>query len=145
MTVLSRAGRRRLFTAACVAACSASALAAVPAGSGTNADTRSYLEQRGVHVFSAAHKSGSSANLVDNGGKVLAASHVYAIYWGTQSAFPSDLHTGLANLYSGLNGSGFLGIAQQYMRGASVSNTYLTSYNDSSAPPSRAPSTSTIV
>ena len=145
MTVLSRVGRRSLFTAACVAACSASALAAVPAGSGTNADTRSYLEQRGVHVFSAGHKSGASSNLVDNGGKILAASHVYAIYWGTPSAFPADLHTGIANLFGGLNGSSFLGIAQQYMRGSGISSGYLTSYNDTSAPPSRSPSTSTII
>ena len=48
----------------------------------------------------------SSGNLVDHGGKVLAASKTYAIYWGTASAFPSDLQSGMAALLGGFGGAG---------------------------------------
>jgi hypothetical protein len=89
----------------------------------------------------------STNNLIDHGGKVLSASNTYAIWWGTQSAWPSDVKSGIASLFQGLNGTNFLGIAQQYMRGASVSTTYHTNslVDSSTSPPSRGPSTSTIV
>jgi hypothetical protein len=82
--------------------------------------------------------------LVDHGGLVLPASKTYAIYWGPASGFASDLQSGMVSLLSGFNGSSYLGIAQQYMRGAAVSTAYMGSSADTSAPPSKAPSTATI-
>jgi hypothetical protein len=87
----------------------------------------------------------TTTNLVDHGGPVDAASKTYAIWWGTQSAFPSDAKTGLNDLLSGLNGSNYLGIAGQYMRGSAVSTNFVANWTDSSSPPTRNPSTSTIL
>ncbi len=82
--------------------------------------------------------------LVDHGGAVLAASKTWAIYWGTPGNFPADLESGMASLLSGFNGSSYLGIAQQYMRGAGVSTFYAGAVSDTSAPPASNPSTATI-
>ena len=89
---------------------------------------------------------GGSSNLVDHGGRVLPASHAYAIYWGGSSAFPSDLQSGISSLFDGMTSSSFLGISNQYMRGAAASTlTYEGAYTDTTAPPSRGPATSAIV
>jgi hypothetical protein len=82
--------------------------------------------------------------LIDHGGAVLASSTTYAIYWGTRSNFPADLKDGMATLLSGLDGSSYLDIASQYMRGAPVSTTYAGAIGDTSAPPRKPPSTSAI-
>ena len=88
---------------------------------------------------------GGGTNLVDHGGPVLPTSHTVAIWWGDQTQFPADAKAGLDALLKGFGGSAFLGIEKQYMRGASIASTFLTNYVDASAPPSRPPSTSTIV
>jgi hypothetical protein len=95
--------------------------------------------------FKNANSATSSGNLIDHGGKVLPSSNTYAIWWGTQSAFPSDAKTGLDSLFQGLNGSGILGVTAQYMRGASPASTFHTNWIDTSAPINHAPSVSTIV
>ncbi len=82
--------------------------------------------------------------LIDHGGVVLDSSTTHAIYWGTPSDFPSDLEAGMADLLSGLSGSGYLDIAAEYMRGAAVSTTYGGSVTDFSAPPRKAPRVSDI-
>jgi hypothetical protein len=89
-------------------------------------------------------KPAAAANLVDHGGPVLAASKTVAIYWGTPSAFPADLTTGMNALLAGFTGSSYLGVARQYMRGAAISTSFAGSVSDTSAPPSRSPSTTTI-
>ena len=88
--------------------------------------------------------TGTQTPLIDHGGPVLATSTTHAIYWGPAGDFPSDLQTGMASLLSGFNGSSYLGIAQQYMRGASISTAYVDTRYDSSAPPAKAPKTSEI-
>ncbi len=131
-----------LFTL--VAACSS----AGPDGEPT-ADTASAVSPNGPHLQlqkGQKHGGGGGANLVDHGGKVLPASHVYTIWWGDQSAFPADAKSGIAAMFEGMNGTSFLGIGQQYMRGAGMSTSYVSSYADSaSSPPRKSPSTSTIV
>jgi hypothetical protein len=59
--------------------------------------------------------------LIDHSGAVLPASKTYAIYWGNTGGFPSDLQFGMVSLLSGFNRSSYLGIAEQYMRGAATS------------------------
>jgi hypothetical protein len=89
---------------------------------------------------------GGTSNLVDHGGRVLPASNTYAIWWGNPLSFPQDAKAGIAALFEGMNGASFLGIGTQYMCGATASSSFLTSLTDtSSSPPSRGPSTSTIV
>jgi hypothetical protein len=86
----------------------------------------------------------SSKLLIDHGGPVLPSSTSYAIYWGTTTDFPADLQSGMESLLSGFNGSNYLGIAQQYMRGASVATLYGGALVDTSAPPAKPPTTANI-
>jgi hypothetical protein len=90
---------------------------------------------------------GGGGNLIDHGGKVLPASNVYTIWWGPPASFPSDAKSGIGSMFQGINGTSFLGVAKQYMRGSTTMTTsYVTSLDDtSSSPPSRGPSTSAIV
>lgn len=102
-------------------------------------------ENPNVLEFKDTKSSTSNGPLLDHGGRVLSTSNTYAIWWGTQSAFPSDARTGIDNLFEGLNGSSFLGVADQYMRGSSVSSGFHTNWIDTSTPPWHAPNVSTIV
>jgi hypothetical protein len=88
----------------------------------------------------------SSGNLMDFGGRILPHSNTYAIWWGTPSNFPADAQAGIESVLEGLQGSSFLNIATQYMRGASVSSSFQGHLTDTtSSPPTSSPSTSTIV
>jgi len=87
----------------------------------------------------------SSGNLVDHGGKILPTSNTYAIWWGTQTSFPSDAKVGLDALFTGLNGSGILSVTNQYMRGGNATTSFHTNWLDTSAPPSHGPNVSAIV
>jgi hypothetical protein len=101
--------------------------------------------QRGVPASNLPnHNASGSGNLIDHGGRVLPSSNTYAIWWGT-GGFPSDAEFGIDALLGGLNGTTFLGVAQQYMRGAAVGSAFHTNWTDTSAPPLRSPSVSTIV
>jgi hypothetical protein len=122
------------------AALSMSAASAAPA----TAPGNPALHQR-VPGAKPGGGGGGGSNLIDHGGPVLPASKTYAIWWGTASAFPSDAQTGLDALFNGLNGTSFLGIAQQYMRTAAVSASFGGNLFDSSSPPSSSPSTSAIL
>jgi hypothetical protein len=136
-----------------IAGCSAALAGCVGATEeeslGTTQEEVGAENEPNVHVSwqkGAQRQGGSASNLVDHGGRVLPSSNTYAIWWGTPSAFPADAQTGIDALFKGFNGSGLLGVAQQYMRGASVSSGFHTNLTDSaSSPPSRSPSTSTIV
>ena len=79
-----------------------------------NASGPSLLRKQEAPAPSAPNPS----YLIDSGGPVLPNTTTYAIFWGNESDFPSDLLTGIDALYSGLEGSRFLGIANQYLRGA---------------------------
>ena len=97
-----------------------------------------------------ANHNGASgtSNLIDHGGPVVSVSNIYYIWWGNQSAWPTDAGSGLTALANGLTGSMFMSdIFPQYMRGASgvSANLVNSSLKDSTNPPSHGPSTSTIV
>jgi hypothetical protein len=113
---------------------------AAPAGAGTTGSGAAHTRAvRGGQTQSKVNP------LVDHGGKILTASTTYAIFWGTPSQFPSDEETAMPILLKGFGGSHYLGIAGQYMRGASIGSTYVRSFVDTSAPPKHQPATSTIV
>jgi hypothetical protein len=104
------------------------------AGAGTAA-------QQGLRTRGAKPRP-SAGPLVDQGGKILPGSNTYAIFWGSPSAWNSDVQPGIASLFSGLNGTSFLNTGTQYMRAASIGSTFKGSQSDSSAPPKRvSPST----
>jgi hypothetical protein len=119
-----------LFLSACEAAPSDSATDEAPI--------------RSMSPGPAAAAKTKGTPLTDHGGAVLSASTSYAIYWGPASGFPSDLQAGMAALLGGFSGSSYLGIAQQYMRGASISTQYMGAFTDASAPPSSAPNAAAL-
>jgi hypothetical protein len=101
--------------------------------------------QRGVTDAKGPGKQSSQVkNLIDHGGPVVAASKTYFILWGPPVDFPTDVDN-LTSLAQGMTSSSYLGIMQQYMRGTSISSTYMMVASDISAPPSRGPQTNTIV
>lgn len=100
--------------------------------------------QRGVDNGKGP-KNTQPKNLIDHGGPVRSASQQYFIWWGTPSDFPADAATQLPALAQGLSNSSYLAIMNQYMRGATATTTFVLSAGDTSAPPSRSPSTATIV
>jgi hypothetical protein len=97
-----------------------------------------------AHVRFTKGASKAPLELIDHGGKVLTTSHTYAIWWGKTADFPSD-SSALEDLLAGFGGSRYLAIANQYLRGGTATSKYITAFNDTSAPPSRSPSTRTIV
>lgn len=101
-------------------------------GAGASSAAVSKLHTKGAHGAST-----SGGLLVDHGGPVLAASKTYVIWWGPSSAWASDVPGGITSLFSGFNGSSYLGIAQQYMRNASIGTTPSGTKVDPSAPPSK--------
>ncbi len=121
-----------------------------------------------ISVFSATLTAAPAAKILpvtDHGGKVIPNSNTYAIWWGTAADFPSDEQYAIENILSGLGctdlvphgstigegfpctpqESGYLAIANQYLRGASATTAFKGSWADPSAPPSHQPSVATIV
>lgn len=131
--------RTRLSRAACVLAGSIALAGGAAWASAAGAATHvQAMDFKGAHVAA----SSSGGNLVDHGGRITPTSHTYTVFWGAQSAWPSDVVTGIGNLFGGFNGSGYLGIAGQYMRNAALSSTYEGAKFDPSNPPRKvSPST----
>ena len=96
---------------------------------------------------------GGASNLVNHGGPVLTSSPaaVRAIFWGTKwtdSTFASDKFTGLDSFYGGWTGSGYSTTTTEYpgSNGQTAGNVnYAGHLVDSTAGPTSAPSTATIV
>jgi hypothetical protein len=74
-------------------------------------------------------------NLVDHGGPVMAETQTFALWWGDASAFAPDARVAVERLLQGLDGSPYLAVADQYMRGARATTTFAGSLFDPSAPP----------
>ena len=89
--------------------------------------------------------------MTDRGGLILPSSHIYYFWWGDKTVWPTDAQTGLEALARGFASSSVTAnsfmtdIFPQYMRGNSLSTSFVSSYFDGSAPPKSAPSTSAIV
>src|SRR5262249_51100766 len=97
----------------------------------------------------AAHGGGApgrhrSPNLVDHGGPIISSAHLYAIWWGAPTDWPSDTHTQITNFLQNLGGSDYHTIATQYMRGAAMSASYGGEYVDTSSEPGSNLSTSQV-
>lgn len=95
-------------------------------------------------ISAASRQTGGPTPVIDHGGPVLASSRTVALYWGPAADFPSDLEAGMDALLGGFNGSAYLGISQQYMRGAAISSSYAGKLFDGSAPPAHPPRTADL-
>ena len=89
--------------------------------------------------------SDATVNLLDKRGKIVVNSKTYAIYWGKQADFPTDLRRGMTNLLSGLNRSTYLSTINEYMRGKTATTKYVRSFVDTSRPPTVDPTPSVIL
>jgi hypothetical protein len=132
------AGAISVVTIAAMLVPSISAGAVENLDSGANAHNTYF--GRSIHAGST--KGGGP--LIDKGGKVLPNSTTYAIFWGPSADFPSDIGY-VKSFLQALNGSTYLKVADQYMRGTTASTTYKTFFNDStSQPPKTSPSLSVL-
>ncbi len=121
---------RRLGASAALAFAALVAAASFPAGAAAST-------QSGSLRFKGSPHAKSGGNLIDHGGPVLTGSHTHAIFWGPTGAWSSDVMPGIDSLFSGFGGSNYLGIAAQYMRGATIGSTYAGSKTDASTPPKK--------
>jgi hypothetical protein len=95
------------------------------------------------HVVATSHADPSSSgsalvsvrwsDMVDYGSGVLASTRTFAVWWGDQSVFGADVRPHLEGFLSGLDGSTYLAVADQYMRGAKTTTTLAGSLVDTGA------------
>jgi hypothetical protein len=83
-------------------------------------------------------------DLIDHGGSVAASTRTFALWWGDPNAFPRDGRTVIESFLQGLSGSDYLGVADEYLRGANATTSFGGSLFDSSAPPAQNPTESAI-
>ena len=71
-------------------------------------------------------------------GPVLQSSRIYAIYWGDQTAFPTDLYAGMDDFFAGFGSSTYANILDEYLPAPAVSQFYGSDVVDNSTVPTRA-------
>jgi hypothetical protein len=84
--------------------------------------------------------TGIETDLIDHGGPIFPMTRTFLLFWGETSAFPADARGALEALLGGLQGSSYLGVVEQYLRGASASTGWAGTFFDSSTAPSDEPS-----
>ncbi len=92
---------------------------------------------------------GGSPDLVYHGGKIMPTAHTYSIFWGTSwNGYGGDKFSGLDSFFIGFNGSRYAGTNTEYTGiGGQVGSAtnHFGHFVDTSAGPTRAPKTSTIL
>lgn len=105
----------------------------------------------GIHWARGQARTTSSPDMTWHGGDVLPTAVVEAIYWGTSwssTSFVGDKISGLDAFYAGIGGSNYAGTNTEYTGSNGQVTTgvgYLGHLVDTSAGPSHAPRTSTIL
>jgi hypothetical protein len=74
-------------------------------------------------------------DLIDFGGPVVPSTRSYAIWWGNRADFAPDVRPSVEAFLSGIDGTRYLGIIDQYMRGAQAHSSFQGSIDASTAPP----------
>lgn len=138
MVGLRRTIRDRLLFGAMAVAAASLALASLASTADAAGNAAHGLGMKGNDHSSSFHHGPRPTNLVDHGGSVLSTPDVYVIWWGSSSAWASDVQTGMATFFNGLSGSAYVNTATQYLRGASISVQVKGTATDGSAPPSNA-------
>jgi hypothetical protein len=75
-------------------------------------------------------------NIPYMGGPVLPHPTLYAFWYGNPGDFPQDTKDGIVDFYRSLDGTAYLGLADQYLFGRSASIRFGGNLYDGSAPPS---------
>ena len=74
-------------------------------------------------------------DLVDRGGPLAPVTRTFAVFWGDPGAWPSDLRGRQEDLLRSLDGSDYLALADQYLRGTVATTRYGGSFIDLSPAP----------
>jgi hypothetical protein len=83
-------------------------------------------------------------DLLDGGGTVAADTRTFIVWWGDARRFPADAQTGVELLLRGLDGSPYLAVLDQYLRGSVAHTLFGGSLFDIGTPPSQDPLQTTI-
>jgi hypothetical protein len=106
--------------------------------------TSSGVHHRSAMASKRASPRLSTEDLEDLGGAVIPESTVYAIWWGQASRFPADTMSGMDTFLTGLDGSRYLGTADQYV-GKQTKARFVGHLMETSPSPTHSPSTEEIV
>jgi hypothetical protein len=93
----------------------------------------------------------SNVNMLWHNGAIMTTSHVQPIYWGTSwgaSSFVGDKQTGLNAFYAGYSNSGYAKTSDEYTGSngqVGPANSVTADVVDTTAAPSRAPSTTAVL
>jgi hypothetical protein len=79
-------------------------------------------------------------DLIDGGASVSSSTRVFALWWGAAAEFPADMQPAMESLLAHLDGSTYLSLTDQYLRGARATVEFARSFYDRSDPPANAPS-----
>ncbi|MFL5309649.1 MAG: hypothetical protein ACJ79H_04255 [Myxococcales bacterium] len=74
-------------------------------------------------------------NPADHGGLVVPEIAATAIWWGKPASFPSELRPAIEEVFGALDGTRYLAVTDQYMRGAKSRVRFDGSLSDDSEPP----------
>ncbi len=86
----------------------------------------------------------SADDLQDLGGAIIPEATVYAIWWGDASRFPADAMSGMDTFLSGLDGSRYLAVVDQYVH-RPARTTFAGHLMEASPSPDHSPSTEEII
>jgi hypothetical protein len=79
-------------------------------------------------------------DLIDGGAPVSSSTRVFALWWGAAAEFPADMQPAMESLLSHVDGSTYLSLTNQYLRGANATVAFAGCLHDKSDPPANAPS-----
>lgn len=97
-----------------------------------------------IHVVATSRQDPSKSavafvdlwgDLVDHGGGVVPNLRTFIVWWGPSSDFEADERSSLEDFLKGLNGSDYLALTDQYLRGAKASVSFGGSFEEPTAPP----------
>jgi len=88
-----------------------------------------------MSVYETCNGANCGIRMHDAGGTVLPASVTYAIFWGPSYGFATEVPPAMEDLLRGLDGSAYLAIADQYMRGAKTATRFGGTLRDTTTPP----------
>jgi hypothetical protein len=79
-------------------------------------------------------------DLIDGGAPVNPSTRAFALWWGAAAEFPADMQPAMESLLSHLDGSTYLSLTNEYLRGAKATVAFAGSLHDTSDPPANDPS-----
>jgi hypothetical protein len=71
----------------------------------------------------------------DRGGPVMPSTRTWALWWGDASVYPADANSTIEDFLQGVDGSAYLAIDAQYLRGKQPTSSFMRHLSDTSAAP----------